>query len=298
MTDAHGKRLPPLVALRAFEAVGRTGSVRGAADELAVSHTVVSRHLQNLESWAGLKLVHRSGRGLTLTAAGSRYHQRIAIAFSEIAQATLELGPQPGQSLSIWCIPGFAARRLVPRMPHLKERMPGCEIVLNPTLARPDLARGEADAEIVHLPGDKPIPGIHSELLAAPRTFPVASPALRARFAQVQRIDDLLLMPLIHEDSVEQWEDWFRLAGMLDVPPLRGPRLWHAQLAIEAAKLGQGVAIANETLVGEDIASGDLVEVVPSDVRLGGYYLRTAAHRWGDPDLACLRDWLVGLFTA
>ncbi len=104
-------------------------------------------------------------------------------------------------------------------------------------------------------------------------------------------------MPLIHEESTEQWERWLRKAGVAELPPLRGPRLWHAHLAIEAARLGQGVALANAVLAGEDLAAGLLVEMVPSDLRLGGYYFLSEAARWDEPGLATLRGWLRDLFA-
>lgn len=289
------RRLPPLVALRAFDALGRTHSIRAAGDELAVSHTVVSRHVHNLESWLGLALVEPRGRGLVLTPAGARYHGQIARAFDAIARATSDLQPAARRTLAIWCFPGLANRRLLARLPELEQRLPEWQIVLHPTLARPDLSRGEADAEILYADHPENTAGLRAELLARPRVFPVASPSFHARHPGLRSPEQVLRLPLIHEDSTDQWERWLDAAGVDAPRPLHGPRLWHAHLAIEAARLGQGVALANELLVEDDLRQGALVEIVSSDVRLSGYHFVAAAARWDEPAIAILREWLRDL---
>jgi LysR family glycine cleavage system transcriptional activator len=285
-------RLPPLIALRAFEAVGRTGSVRAAGDELAVSHTVVSRHLQNLQRSLGVTLVRSEGRGVTLTEAGLTFHAQISQAFDIIARATLSVRPAARPTLNIWCIPGIANRLLLSRLPELTGPPRNWDVNLQPTLSHPDLARGEADAEIVYAEMIDSRGALMAEALVRPRVFPVASPAYLARYPAIAGLADLSKIALIHEESTEQWERWFELAGVSDLPPLRGQRLWHAHLAIEAARLGQGVALANDVLVADDLRSGALVEVIPSSVHMETYQLVTLRERWDDPAIVALRDWL------
>jgi LysR family transcriptional regulator, glycine cleavage system transcriptional activator len=285
-------RLPPLIALRAFEAVGRTGSVRAAGDELAVSHTVVSRHLQNLQRSLGVTLVRSEGRGVTLTEAGLTFHAQISPAFDIIARATLSVRPAARPTLNIWCIPGIANRLLLSRLPELTGPPRNWDVNLQPTLSHPDLARGEADAEIVYAEMIDSRGALMAEALVRPRVFPVASPAYLARYPAIAGLADLSKIALIHEESTEQWERWFELAGVSDLPPLRGQRLWHAHLAIEAARLGQGVALANDVLVADDLRSGALVEVIPSSVHMETYQLVTLRERWDDPAIVALRDWL------
>jgi Transcriptional regulator len=286
-------RLPSLTALRAFEAVGRLGSVRAAGEELAISPTVVSRHLQNLQQELGVTLLEHRGRGLVLTQVGETYHRQIRRAFDLMRQATQEARPAFRKSLTIWCIPGLASVRLLSRLPELEARLDEWTITLQPTLSRPDFARREADAEIVYLDEAPRSKDLHVELLARPRVFPVVSPTLLARYARAEAPADLLQMPLIHEESTLQWERWLREAGMTQVPYLQGPRLWHAHLAIEAARLGQGVAIANALLVEEDLRAGRLVEVVASSVYLGAYYLVAPVGGWQEQPIQMLRDWLT-----
>jgi LysR family transcriptional regulator, glycine cleavage system transcriptional activator len=289
-------RLPSLIALRAFEAVGRTGSVRAAGDELAVSHTVVSRHLQNLQSSLGVVLVRGEGRGVMLTEAGVAFHGQISQAFDIIARATTSVRRATRPALNIWCIPGIANRRLLSRLPELTGPR-NWEVNLQPTLSHPDLARAEADAEIVYADLVDSRGALKSEVLVRPRVFPVASPAYLARYPAITSLAELATIALIHEESTEQWERWFGLAGITDLPALRGQRLWHAHLAIEAARLGQGVALANDVLVEGDLRSGALVEVIPSSVYMETYQLVALKERWDDPAIAALRDWLKELLA-
>ncbi|MBM6582729.1 LysR family transcriptional regulator [Microvirga sp. BT689] len=285
-------RLPSLSALKAFEAVGRTRSVRAAGEELSVSPTVVSRHLHNLQNDLGVELVEPQGRGLSLTPAGEALHAEVTQAFDLLRQAIRGIRPIQRDSLHIWCIPGLANRCLLPHLPELQGQLKTLEIILQPTLSRPDFARAEADAEIVYLTSFEASPNLRAELLAQPRVLAVASPSFQARYPHLIWPSDLLGLPLIHEESTQQWERWFKEAGITAVPALRGSRLWHAHLAIEAARLGQGVALANRLLVEDDLAAGRLVEVVSSNVRLGGYYLITRQGHWRDPAIVALRVWL------
>lgn len=292
------RSLPPLVALRAFEAVGRLGSVGAAAEELCVSHSVVSRHVANLEARLGVDLLVPKGRTVALTEAGEAYLARITRAFDAIARATSELKPARVRKLDIRCIPGLANRGLLRHLSALEARLPDTEIMLQPTLAHPDLLGGEADAEIVYRETLPVGEGLEAKLVMRPRVFPVASPAFIDRFGVDHDLADLPTLPLVHEESTEQWERWLETAGVSFNGSLKGMRLWHAHLAIEAARLGQGVALANEALAADDIASGTLVEIGRTDIRLGGYYLVAAAKRWGDADIRAVRDWLNEVYGA
>jgi LysR family glycine cleavage system transcriptional activator len=285
-------RIPSLTALRAFEAVGRTGSMRAAADELAVSHTVVSRHIQNLQDSLGVALVRGQGRGVTLTDAGLALHQQLSQAFDIIARATMSVRPPSRSMLNIWCIPGVANRRLLMRLPELTGPPHNWEVNLQPTLSHPDLGRGEADAEIVYADVIEPRPDVAADALVRPRVFPVASPSYLARYPAITSLSELASIALIHEESTEQWEQWFALAGLTELPALRGQRLWHAHLAIEAARLGQGVALANDVLVEDDIRAGALIELLSTSVYMGTYQLVALRERWSDPAIVALRHWL------
>jgi LysR family transcriptional regulator, glycine cleavage system transcriptional activator len=285
-------RLPSLNAMRAFEAFARTGSIKAASEELAVSPTVVSRHLRNLQLDLDVTLVGQNGRGLLLTSAGEAFHSQLHRAFDIMRRANDDIRPASRRSLTIWCIPGIANQRLLAGLPLLQSRLGNYEIVLQPTLSRPDLPRGEADAEVICINGLEATAEVRTELIAHPPVHAVASPSFRSRFPAVREAADFLKLPLIHEASTLYWEQWLEYSGVTDFPMLRGPRLWHAHLTIEAARLGQGVALANTLLVENDFASSRLVDLSPHPVSLGGYYFLAAAKRWGDPELVVLRRWL------
>ena len=188
--------------------------------------------------------------------------------------------------------------RLLPRLPELEARLPGFSIHVQPTMARPDLSRREADAEIFDRTGDEPPrPGVHEINLATPRVMPLASAALASR--QTRRPEDLELLfdlPWIHELSGDEWRAWLEGAGLpIDArvqQRLEGVRLWHAHLAIGAAKLSQGVALANTLLFEGDLWEQRLIEIGRTDVRLGTYVLAVRAEAREAPEILVLTQWL------
>lgn len=285
-------RMPPLSSLRAFEAVGRLASMRRAAADLGVCHTVVSRHVRALEAWLGTRLVDAGPRGIVLTEEGRRYHRAAAVAFDTIAAATAELRPGRAHGLlRLWCVPGLAARWLAPRLADLQAALPGVEIVLKATTERPDFGRFEADAEIRF--GVAPIGGGRAELLERSRLFPVASPAWIAERPPIATLADLEGVTLLHEESRDQWRRWFEAAGHHPRGDLAGPRLWYASSALDAAVAGQGVALATRLQAADDIRAGRLVELLATEVGLGDYWVVTAEARASDPLLGRFRSWLA-----
>lgn len=289
--------LPNLLAARAFETFARTGSIRAAADDLAISHTVVSRHIQNLEHATGRKLVRKSGRGLALTPEGQRFSTQLQRAFDLISKATTELTSDGGGPLHVCCMAGFASRCLLPRLPELEAELGGRNVMLQPTTGPSDFLGGEIDADIFYLDNPSLPADLCSEVIARPRILALASPTFRGRYPRVKSPADLISLPLIHERSTRQWEEWFERAGVSEMLKPAGPRLWHAHLTIEAVKLGQGVALVSELLVEKELAAGDLVEMVRVDVRLGAYYFIAPLVRWNDPSVALLRKWLIRHFS-
>jgi DNA-binding transcriptional LysR family regulator len=265
-------RFPALTALRAFEAAARLGSQRRAAEELCVDHTVVGKHIRKLEDDLGVRLLENTPAGARLTAAGSEYYLEVAQALDAIAAATERLRARRRHpTLHIACSPGLGARWLAPRIGGFLDQSPGLEITLHPTDRMPNLLAGEADVDVRSTDAPE-APGTRQLVLCRPRMYPVASPGFLARQRPVERVEDLLELPLCHEETHEYWRIWLRAA----------------------ARLGHGVAIANDFIVADDLAAGRLVEVLPTSVHVYPYVLAAPRARWDDPMIALFRDWLVG----
>jgi LysR family glycine cleavage system transcriptional activator len=126
------RQLPPLTALRAFEAVGRLNSMRAAGDELGVNHTVISRHVRHLEEHIGTNLIEPKGRGIVLTPRGVHFHDKIRAAFAEILRATLEASPSHRRSVEVWCMPGIAVYLMSFLLEGLKSDFSGIEVSFQP----------------------------------------------------------------------------------------------------------------------------------------------------------------------
>jgi LysR family glycine cleavage system transcriptional activator len=296
------RNLPPFAALRAFEAVGRSGGqLRKAALALNLDHAVVSRHIRALEAWVGAPLIHRERGTVGLTPQGLSYHARISAAILEISDATASLAPPSNVGrLIIWSNGGFTAHWLNEQVDQFSSLNPNIEIELHPTDIAPNLLHGEADVDIRfyldkyhELPSAK---GITYTLLGKPPFLAVASPKVAAALADLESVSELLSEPLIHEENDEQWKAWFTAHGVAVPERLPGARLWHAHLALAAARRGQGIALGNGFLVDEDLRTGRLV-ALPLGPRcsasvnaiIGGYYFVAREDRWRSPLLAKFR---------
>ncbi|GAA5075790.1 LysR family transcriptional regulator [Lysobacter panacisoli] len=286
--------LPPLNALRAFEAVARLDSVSRAAEELHVTHGAVSRHLKALEEALGTPLFVREGRGLALTPAGHRLHEAAEVAFAPLRQAWTELRRRPHAPLVLGCPGSLLARWMIPRLDRLARDMPDLTLHLSPSETVPDARLAGMDAAL--LIAEPPWPAewqVHE--LAIERIGPVVGP----RFAGVDRLRDaspdaLLALPLLHTASRPQaWSDWARRNG-LDPSALQlGTGFAHLYYLLEAAEAGLGVAIAPEPLVAEDMRAGRLIApwgFVDTD----GRWALVAPRRSTDPRVARLAEWLRG----
>jgi LysR family glycine cleavage system transcriptional activator len=253
---------------------------------------VVSRHVHALQIWLGMTLIETSRQGVRLTAAGQDYAAEILPAFAAIATATTRLeGQRAARKLTIWCIPGFALHWLTPRLAAMHRRFPGLEVALRPTEQHPDFSVDEADAEIrFGRPADR---GLRHATLLLPKMYPIASPGFLASHPGLLAPADLLTVPLIHEESTAQWRAWFVACRIEPPAALPGPCLWHANLAMEAARHGQGVALANDLLAREEIAQGLLRPVMPAGVVLEPYSFVTRRDRWNDPVIDHFRRWLI-----
>lgn len=252
--------LPPLNALRAFEAVARLGSVSQAAEQLHVTHGAVSRQLKVLEEHLGVSLFSKEGRGLKLTDAGVRLREVSGEAFDRLRQVCAELNQDGSDApFVLGCSGSLLARWFIPRLGRLNAELPDLRLHLSAGEGDLDPRRPGLDALLVF--AEPPWPADMQVLeLAAERIGPVLSP----RSARYETLRDaparaLLNEPLLHTASRPQaWPAWAQQQG-IDPQALRfGQGFEHLYYLLEAAVAGLGVAIAPEPLVSDDLRAGRL----------------------------------------
>ena len=265
------RRLPPLNALKAFDAAARNGGFRAAAQELNVTHGVIGQHVRGLEARLGVNLFDKTKRGVELTEAGWLYAERIAESLQDIAAATDDICGKFGTNhVHIRAIAGFASKWLVPSPQKLAERFPNLTIVVEPFTDVEDWEMGDADFAIgFGKPGD--LEG-ECEMLFHQVFFPVCSPGYLECNGPFETAQDLLKAHLLHEDYGDWWRDWF---ANNDIRLRQRARsvLWNASQTIDAAIENQGVALASTLLVGCELASGRLVRLPGQALEDGAYWL-------------------------
>lgn len=285
------RRLPPLNALRAFEAAARHLSFTRAADELHVTQGAVSRHVKGLEEVLGVPLFHRRQRGLELTREGAAFLPRLSDAFDQIARAAAALGREQ-RDLTIKVLPTFAIRWLIPRLTRFQQAHPQIEVRLTTSWYPIDFNHEEFDAGITHtgyLGTTERRDMIIEETLA-----PVCAPSLLSGTNPLRRPEDLRHHTLLHRSADHrEWRDWLRRHKIRGVSADAGQDFDLDDPAWRAAAAGLGVAVADLQFVHDDLAAGRLVQ--PFDLppmKGGAYYLVYPDHSADLPKLAAFRDWL------
>lgn len=265
--SANRRRLPPLNAVRAFEAAARHPSFQAAADELAVTAGAVAQHVKALEQWLGVALFRRlPSKGVALTAAGQRYAATVSELLDRLDEVTRRLREQDNANvLTVATIPSFASQWLIPRLGAFRAAHPAIDVRVMASNSLTDFSREDVDVAIRY--GRGVYPGLTSELLFAETFFPVCSARLREEGEHpLHSVADLRFHILLHEDINSQipgtidWPRWLAAAGAPAFDARRGPRFTHTFLALQAAAAGQGVALATSVLIGEDLTTGRLVK--------------------------------------
>jgi len=247
-------RLPPLNAVRAFDAVARLGSVRAAADELAVTPAAVSQQLRVLEAHLGLALTQREGRGLTLTDSGRTWHGEIARHLRAIALAAERV--RPGRRVvQVTVVQSFGSRWLMPRLTKFTAREPEIEVRIDASPVLADFARDPFDLAIREGRGNY---DTEVARLFELSFYPVASPQVARRMRRRNGTLDWSRARLLHEVTYDYWPDWIQMADVADVDVARGLFFSHTMLALDAAIEGQGVALAPPPLAERELAGGAL----------------------------------------
>jgi DNA-binding transcriptional LysR family regulator len=286
--------LPPLNALRAFEACARSGSVSRAAAELHVTHGAVSRQIRLLEAHLGLALFTRAGRGLRLTPAGTQLQQATATAFTGIGETVERLQRGRGPSALVLGCPGsLLARWMIPRLERLARELP--ELTLHLSVHDGPFDTPLVGLDVALLIGQRPWPEAwQMRELAAERIGPVLSPR-HPDFERLRRQPAAALreQALLHTTSRPQaWPSWFEQLGLGAVAIRHGTGFEHLLYLLEAAVSGLGVAIAPQPLVAADLAAGRLVAPWGFVDTQACWCLASLGSKPADARIERLADWL------
>ncbi|MEJ7669245.1 MAG: transcriptional regulator GcvA [Casimicrobiaceae bacterium] len=289
-------RLPPMQALRAFEATARTRSLTKAAEALHVTHGAISHQIKALEEDIGVRLVERAGRGIRLTDEGERFVARVRGALAELAEAVREVAERTNpRQLRVSVVPSFAARWLIPRLGRFFAAHPDIDLDVRANNAYVDFNRDDADVAIRYGLGSWP--GVIAEHVLDEVHFPVCSP----RFAHgrlPERPEELSRHTLLRSEG-EAWKPWFEAVGLDWPEPTRGPMFSDTAHTMQAAVDGQGIALARSTLLGSDVHNGLLVRLF--DISVPGnrkYYLAYPPRLANSPKLALFRQWVLAEIAA
>jgi LysR family glycine cleavage system transcriptional activator len=255
-------------ALRAFEAVARTGSLTKAAESLHVTHGAISHQVKALEDEMGVRLIERAGRGVRLSDEGARFAERVRAALNELSEAMREASDRVNpRQLRVSVVPSFAARWLLPRLGRFIAAHRDIDLDVRSSMALADFQRDDVDVAIRYGLGNWP--GVISEHLMDDEYLVVASPRYNGGRLP-KRPEELAHHTLLRSDD-EFWKPWFEAAGV-DLPePTRGPIFNDASHMLQAAIEGQGIGLARRSYLGEDVKNGLLVPLfgvsVPSPRR-------------------------------
>jgi DNA-binding transcriptional LysR family regulator len=265
--------IPPIPNLLAFEAVARRRSFSMAASELHLTASAISHQVARLESDLGVRLFERSAHGVRLSAAGEQYLERVGGALSAMAAATEDLRQGVGNSLYVHSAPSFASLWLMPRLKSFYEAHPEISLNLSAAHTHSDFALGQADIDIRYgVPqwGDLVVEPLFEE-----RIVPLASAGF-IRQHRLKRVEQLLDVPLIQSNvSVVQWSDWFARFCDQRAPDRFSVRFDRAQMSLDAATQGLGVALESATNAEGHLREGKLKAVFGLDkaVRVKAHFL-------------------------
>ncbi|SDZ38043.1 transcriptional regulator, LysR family [Variovorax sp. YR266] len=287
-------QLPPLNALRAFEATARHLSVKNAADELCVTPGAVSQLVKTLELHLGVQLFRRVNRGVFLTDAGQAYLPPVRNAFRQISDATQKVAvPAETGLLTVSATPFFASAWLVPRLKSFQDAHPDIDLQVLTSNALADFSRDGVDVAIRHGMGQ--YPGLASQRVLTVEMVPVAAPALIVEYGKPKKPADLLRWPRVNDADRKGWRLWFEAQGIEDAGPARGPSFDDASLLLQAVLAGQGAALLPAAMMAPEIAQGRLVQLSKVTwLEDFAYYLVCPEGSRDRPKVAAFRDWLLG----
>jgi len=287
-------RLPPLNALRSFEAAARHDSFKDAADELCVSHSAISHQIKLLERFLGVELFHRRARAVELTEIGKSYYPIIQKAFFDIGEATqVILAPERDSTLNLSLYSTMAIRWLIPKMADFQQLHPEVNVQLQTAQWDIDFTQSNIDACImVGAPDDSSVacwPLFQCDL------FPVASPGFIEQHGPFECVSQLANVPLLQVyPSQQDWATWLSANAVADADPDTGLQLDSYDHALTIAAQGHGVGLAIAPYVAQQLATGELVKLFEGcDVpQVASWYFVCRKDREHEPKITAFYQWL------
>ena len=291
------RRLPPLNALRAFEAAARHSSFKAAADELAVTPAAISQQIRLLEAELEVSLFRREARSVIVTSGGRRLQAELAEAFTKIHAAVEDLRAPDHESLIITCSAPLLNKWVVPILSRFADQFPDITIQIDARFGIADLTASGPNVAIRF--GHPPEPDLYSEEIFDETLLPLASPELVERL-KLENPEDIRRAPLIHDDSLTErfpgaptWADWFELVGINPSQANRGVHFGsYGDQAVDAAVGGVGVLLGRSLLACNDLQAGRLVSPFGPTIALNlRYYLVCAAGSENSPAISAFLEW-------
>jgi DNA-binding transcriptional LysR family regulator len=286
--------VPPVASLQAFEAVARRRSFALAATELHLTASAISHQVARLEAQLGVRLFERSAHGVRLSTAGDLYLTRVSGALAAIAAATDDLRQGVSNSLYVHSAPSLASLWLMPRLRAFAQAHPDISLNLSAAHTHSDFALGQADIDIRY--GVPQWPNLVVEPLFEERIVPLASPAFIQEH-RLKRPEHLLDVPLIQSTvSVVQWPDWFAAFTEQRAPDRFAVRFDRAQMSLDAAMQGLGVALESTTNAGRHIAERKLRPLFGLDkaIKVKAHFAVYPARHAKRPPVEAFLSWLHG----
>jgi LysR family glycine cleavage system transcriptional activator len=286
-------RLPPLNALKAFEASARQLSFTRAAEELFVTQAAISHQIKSLEEFLGIKLFMRKNRALLLSEEGQAYYLDIKEVFNKISDATERLLARGAKgAITVSLQPSFAIQWLVPRLNAFNALHPDIDVRIK-AVDQPESSLTE-DVDVAIYYGRGHWADIHAEQLQKEYLVPVCSPLLLQGKKPLNIVEDLVNHTLLHDTSRRDWKRWFKQVGVKATNVNHGPIFSHSAMVVQAALHGQGVALAHKFLAKPDIAAGRLIcpfeEVLESK---NAYYVVCRERQVDLGKIAAFREWVL-----
>src|SRR5262245_32440837 len=289
------ERLPPLIAVRYFEVAARQLSFTKAAQELHVTHSAISHQIKALEEWLGVPLFRRLNRSIVLTEAGQAYVRPVREALEKLGDASRALkSREQSGTLTVSVMPSFAAKFVVPRLGSFRRAHPDIDVRISASDRLVDFAREDVDVAVRYGRGNWP--GLRVDRLVRENLFPVCSPKLRRGPVPLKTAADLLNHTLMHDSDWPEsmWTRWLAAAGVKADQLKPALSFNYSSLMIQAAIDGLGVALAQEALVRDDLATGRLIR--PFDVDMPteyAHYVVSPEATAERPKVAAFRAWLL-----